>query len=547
MPKRIRLTLLIGIITAGAVLRFSGAQFGLPHDHARPDEERITDAALGVFQGDLDPHFFLYPSLFIYLTAAGYSLLFGMERVVGTIDTVPHFVAAATADPAVLHLVARGLAGAAGVATIAALYAVGRELFSTRAALASAAFLAVAFLHVRDSHFGVTDVPVTLLTVCAFWAAARCLTRGASLSRGSATGLLCGLAASTKYNAALIAVPALVAIADDTLRSHRSHLAAGRSVVVLVACLAAGFLVGTPFALLDRPAFLADLSTQRRIGLGLQHGSILDPARQVYGAPGWIHHATFSLRYGLGLPLLIAALAGAGWLAIKRPRLAVLVLSFPVAFYAAMGVSQLAYARWIVPIVPFLCLTAGVLVDRVSEAVERVFGDARVAAVCAIVLVAGVAAPTAATSIAFDRLVARTDTRVLGAQWIQQQFPGGTTLYQTGTFYGHLQPRPAAPYTQYAFDEGHRGFVRDGQPGGALPELVVVLDSPLVVFNHVPTELGSLLDAHYVLAAIFQGIATAAAGEAVYDQQDAFYVPFANLTTVKRPGPNVRIFKRRHD
>ena len=75
----------------------------------------------------------------------------------------------------------------------------------------------------------------------------------------------------------------------------------------------------------------------------------------------------------------------------------------------------------------------------------------------------------------------------------------------------------------------------------------MVLDSPLVVFNHVPTELGSLLDAHYVLAAIFQGIATAAAGEAVYDQQDAFYVPFANLTTVKRPGPNVRIFKRRHD
>ena len=179
-----------------------------------------------------------------------------------------------------------------------------------------------------------------------------------------------------------------------------------RACVVLGAGLVAGFLLGTPFALLDRPAFLEDLVAQRRSALGLgTPGSILWPASQVYGVPGWIHHAMFSLPYGLGLPLLLAALGGAGWLAIRRPRLALFVLSFPIAYYAVLGMSLLAYPRWVVPIVPFLCLTAGVLVDRVAKAAEGVFTDARLAAACTTLLVVAIGAPTAATSIAFDRLI----------------------------------------------------------------------------------------------------------------------------------------------
>ena len=96
-----------------------------------------------------------------------------------------------------------------------------------------------------------------------------------------------------------------------------------------------------------------------------------------------------------------------------------------------------------------------------------------------------------------------------------------------------------------AFDDRHARFLVDGQPAPALPELVVVLDSPLVVYNHVPERLGAVLDAHYRLVSTFQGIAAPAAVQALYDQQDAFYVPFANLQGIRRPGPGVRIFQRR--
>ena len=81
----------------------------------------------------------------------------------------------------------------------------------------------------------------------------------------------------------------------------------------------------------------------------------------------------------------------------------------------------------------------------------------------------------------------------------------------------------------------------------ALPDLVIVVESPLVIFNQVPAQIWPTLDAGYVQAATFRGAATDALSRAVYDQQDAFYVPYATLSGVRRPGPTIRVFERRLD
>jgi hypothetical protein len=431
----------------------------------------------------------------------------------------------------------------AGVATIAALYAAARDLFNERVAFVGAALLAVGFLHVRDSHFGVTDVPVTLLIVLAVWAAVRCATKGVTLRRAALAGLVCGLAASTKYNAALVVFPAVVAIGSSAnWRLRASAFEASRALAALGGALVLGFVLGTPFAVLDGPAFLSDIDAQRQTAMGTRHGTILDVARQAMHEPAWVHHLEFSLRYGLGIPLLVVAMAGVCWLVATRRRDAALVLAFPVLFFVAMGSSQLAYARWMVPVIPFLCLTAGVLIDRVADlagsAIRIPYGPAIVSV--AIVLVAG--APTLAQSIAFDRLMAHTDTRVLGANWIESELPAGATLYQTGMLYGHLQPRPTGRYPQCGFDNRSGRFIHTRE---AAPEVVVVLDSPLTVFDGVQEQLWQVLAANYDLAAIFPGIDSDGGRRAVYDQQDAFYAPFSSFSGIPRPGPGVRIFVRR--
>jgi hypothetical protein len=52
-----------------------------------------------------------------------------------------------------------------------------------------------------------------------------------------------------------------------------------------------------------------------------------------------------------------------------------------------------------------------------------------------------------------------------------------------------------------------------------------------------------LLREHYVQMATFTAFSPS--DDLVYDQQDAFFVPFAGLEHVVRPGPNFSVYK--HD
>lgn len=540
LAQRLLLTLALVI---GAALRFSALGFGLPHDLARPDEEKIILAALTVAGGDLNPHLFLYPSLFLYLVAAAFTATFA---VLGSAVTATSYATGAVADPSVLHLVPRALSAGAGIATIAVLWAATRELFGTRAALAASFFLAVVYLHVRDAHFGTTDVPVALVVCCALWSAARCAARGATTRCLVVTGLLCGLATSTKYNAILVVAPAVVAAASRALAERRRPSRAEvASVALLLACVVVGFLAATPFALIDRPGFVAQFSEQQRIFAGIQNGSIIGPARAAFGGErGWIHYARFTLPNGVGLLLLFAALAGACRMMIERWQRAALALSFPLAYYASMGMGQLVYARNMVPIVPFVCLAAGVFVDRVAGLVARWSGSERLAVCGAVALVAALALPTAADSLAFDRLMARTDTRVQGARWLETHVRSGASVYQTGIFYGHLQPVPNERYRRADFDERRGVFVQQDH-AAVWPEVAIRLDSPLRIYSRAPAALAAILERDYVLVQTFRAAPAGGDTQRLYDQQDAWYAPFANPGAADRPGPDVYIYRRR--
>jgi hypothetical protein len=139
----------------------------------------------------------------------------------------------------------------------------------------------------------------------------------------------------------------------------------------------------------------------------------------------------------------------------------------------------------------------------------------------------------------------RTDTRVVAARWLEMRFPAGASLYQTGVFYGHLEPQPADLYREVDFHESSGRFDLDATSSERLPDLVVVLDSPLTIFSTVPKPLEGVLETRYVQLAAFSASDPKRGAHGLYDQQDAFYVPLADFEGLKRPGPDVRIFVRR--
>lgn len=197
------------------------------------------------------------------------------------------------------------------------------------------------------------------------------------------------------------------------------------------------------------------------------------------------------------------------------------------------------------PLVPFLCLRAAYGIDRLSAIAAARAGVMRARAIFAVLLTAAVVAPAAASSWSFDRLMARVDTRVLGGEWIVSQFPGGATICQNGLGVGFLIPTPKLEYTEARFNHETGGFDIYGQPALVLPDLIVLLESPLYAYSQVPREIRAVVARDYSLAATFNGAPAEGIAGVAYDQEDAFFAPFVGMDRVERPGPHVSIFVRR--
>jgi len=521
------------VLIAGAGVRLWGLQFGLPHTLAQADESLVARTAIDVSRGHFNPGFFNYPSLFMYVAGAAFSTGCAVRELAGQFGSYSACTDSWPTEWEPFFLTARAISAAFGTLTIWLVFRLGLRLFDRTAALAGALFMAFAFLHVRDSHFGVTDTTMTALTVGALLALAHADERPTP-RRFARAGLVAGLAASTKYNGLLLVVPALVS-QFAAWRSGQPLRVSARHVLSFAGAMVGGFLLGTPFALLDWPRFWTD-ATSEMAHLAMGHGIRL--------AVGWRQHVLVNLWHGMTWPLLAASLAGALWVAVRLPHRAALLLSFPVVYYVVAGRGYTVFARYMLPDVPFLCLTAGFSVARIAEAIARSRSPRLfhgVAAALGVLLVL----PTAWKTIELDRLLVRADSRVLAAAWLDEHMADRSSIYVSGSRYGMpdlSQHGRATRYAIWQFDEGRGVFDAALGPTHDWPQWIVLQESPLTIYSGMPAAVQAGLS-RYDRRAAFRAVDP---GQwHVYDQQDAFFLPLAGFSGVGRPGPNLSIYERR--
>lgn len=231
------------ILLAGLALRVRGLDFGLPNLQCRPDETTVVNVALGIAAGDPNPHFFNYPSLHLYLLAFLDGLWYLSARVLGLFSGRADLEQLVLTDPSPLYLLARSLTAVLGTVSIGLVYLIGRRLADNRVGILAAGFLAVAFLHVRDSHFATVDVPATFHLLIAWSLLLRYVSGGQRTVLAGAAAFF-GLAASTKYNLGLFVGAALVA---PWITRSRSACAArcGADTALALVVSGAAFLAGT--------------------------------------------------------------------------------------------------------------------------------------------------------------------------------------------------------------------------------------------------------------------------------------------------------------
>jgi 4-amino-4-deoxy-L-arabinose transferase-like glycosyltransferase len=492
---------LAAITALAAALRVWGLRFGLPDVLARPDEEAITTIAARFVLIGPNPNFFDYPTLFMHVVAFIERSWPGGQAVLD--DTLP-------------RLISRALAAGLGTATIPLVFVIGRRLVATRAGLLASACLAIAFLHVRDSHFGVTDVPMTFMVMLAFLVITCLPDERAPLWMTAVAAVLCGLATSTKYNAALIVVPLLIAVWQRNGR--------GWAYAIIAVGFVGGFLAGTPYAWFARQKFVADL-------IGLQ--SHLSSGHATDEGLGWIRHLTFSLRYGLGVPMLLAAFVGFAWLIASDRRTAWVVLAFPVLYYLGMGSGRTVFMRHMTPVVPFAALLAAFALDRAATFLSaRLKPRTPVIALLVAIIAVAIAFDSAHRSVALDRLLAEPDSRNIAAAFIKDRyFPRGASVFQNGSLYGQVPLVPEGIYHMTPLD--------------LFPELVIIQSSPLTAYSEQPPDWRQKIAGRYkeILRVPVERL-TATGPDPVFDQQDAFFVPVVGFERYVRPGPAIEIFER---
>ena len=544
--------LLAGALIVGAGLRFYGLDFGLPHTQARPDEGVLLHRALSVASGDLNPHFFNYPSLHIYVTAIACGLYYLLQLVTGSIDGSAQFVARFVADPSELYLLGRSISAFYGIATIVVCAHLANRICGRRAAEIAAWLLSMAFLHVRDSHFLAVDIAATFWGLLSVALMVNCCRPGSRNSWAAALAL--GLAISSKYSLALF-LPALIYVG---IGRHPQSLRSGcRESLMLLSVATAAFFITSPYVLLDVGSFLEDLTFEAR-HFGGGHGINL--------GNGWIYHLTVSLGLGLGWPLLLTSIAGLTWFVRQRTPEGVVLALACIGYFAVAGAGGTLFVRYGLPLVPLLCVTAAAWVSTQTRFHPRV----GLAITILLLLVPG------SRSIEHVALLARTDSRLLAAEWIESHISDGSVIAISGTDYS----RPLLPPTRDWLaqrlsdvqENGHTGrrlriALEVHEHAGPRYEILEVrAQNPQNLKSVVPPSLDTLIHrgAEWLLlpehplayaetdAELLKGIRDAREvwrlqtivcdnDEIAFDPIDAYFLPLTAHQCITHPGPSFRL------
>jgi dolichyl-phosphate-mannose-protein mannosyltransferase len=376
------------------------------------DEQNVIDRALLLGHQGINPKWFTYPSLFLYLLFILDGCFYVLGTLSGAFASPEEFAAFYFSHPLALHLVGRGLALFCGLACLTLTYQLGRETWGTGVGLAAVALLAVSPIYAFSSRIAKPDVLMALLTLLAAWAIVRYL----STERNRwlwAAGVAVGLAASTKY---LAGVSIMWLVAAPWLRNGWSGAVRQGGMALCVA--AAAFLIGTPFAILDWPTFSGFFQKVA----GLMHTTWYGSEDRI----GYQYYLLESLPLGLGWPAMLAGLVGLGrWLIVGREQERLLA-GFVAVYYACIGYATHVGDFFILPIYP-LWVLAGADLLRLAVARLQVVRPTVVPWFVGSMVIVFLLPPVLVT-VKETVLIRARDTRELAGQWIQQHIPAGTRI-----------------------------------------------------------------------------------------------------------------------
>jgi hypothetical protein len=398
--RYLRPLLLTAVLAVAAAFRFPFLTFGFPHFHHPDEGPKAENVARMLEQGSFHPHYFLHPTLLLYLSREVSAVFewFGLP-----LDAVHRSL-----------LAGRTVSATAGVLSVWFVFLIGRRLFDAETGLFAALLLAISPLHVTCSRYMKEDALCLMMILACLYFFIRGMQDG-KLGDYLTAGLFAGFAAGSKYSGMLTAA---LFLAAPWLRSG-SLLPDWKQCRISFFCLLlmpVGFLLCCPYAVLDAHDFLANFMVERNHMRQGHQGVAIDAWSQY-----WMYHFARSVVPGMTALCAAAAVIGMGMLLASRVPAAWLIVAAVALFYLpaewVKAKPPPQPERYILPCVPFLCLAAAFAWERLSRRRGRI-------AVAAAVLLSLFSAQRTA-ALARDL---HEDTREKMRQWIAEALPPGTSI-----------------------------------------------------------------------------------------------------------------------
>ena len=405
------------VVLIGLWLRAPRIGEGMPYFYHADEANHFYRAVRMLQTNDYHPYYFLKPTLCFYVrmpAIAGGFLWSAREGEIGRIEEIvrrdendPTGILWTASHPRIV-MWARSVGTLFSLVMILATYGITRRVVASPwPAVLAALLVACAPFLIRESSIVAVDTLMAGFCLLCVWLSLRVM-EDPTAGRAALAGLAAGLAVTSKYNGLPIVAAPLLAC----LLSGRCNL---RAVAVALGFSAAGFVIGTPYALLYVSDFLNGMAQE------IVHYGILGHGNATV-EPGWPHAQRYlgrMLRSGGGVALTVAGIAGAGIMLATRWRAALVVLVFPAGFLALM-LSQRVFAfsnMLVTP--PFFAIAAVCAVQLLFQYRSRLPRAAGLALAPACVVV--MAAQPTLRSLDERREALTPESRHLASAWLLEQ------------------------------------------------------------------------------------------------------------------------------
>lgn len=344
---------LAAILLGAVALRLFRITWGLPHFIFHDTRMHFVEAAHNaVGEGDWILNFFVHPPIYPYLLAITTWIWSAISG-----DDFATTGGAALASRATIVVIGRVLTVAMSTAMIGATYLLGRRLLGSRVGLWAAAFVALSPLQILESHRVNVDSPMLLAAVLSAHQAVVALQEKRK-NKLLLSFALAALAGATKYSGLYAGtLPIWAALRwPDTSWSQRARLIAAGGLASLAT-----------FSLAMSPVLLALDEFTRQVYqlfyIGIFHGA---PGQNLTGdswvfAP-YLYLTVVGLPVVLGWAIYAASLAGLVTLSLTNRRALALIAAGALPFYILQGNAETTVARYYLPFLPFLAITAAAFV-----------------------------------------------------------------------------------------------------------------------------------------------------------------------------------------